>query len=123
KLLEATDCHIIVTLDLLAPSVVGSLGHGPLEHVIVASLARQISPVRGWLYRIERLRRNGPFALRENDHVHHFDHLLRHGGPCPDPRLVPEEDVAVLSPTGGTTSSPKAVMLTHRNLIGNAFQL
>jgi len=117
----------VFTLDLLAPSVLGSLHSGPLEHVVVASLARKISPVRGWLYRIERLRRNGPFALRENDHVHYFDHLVRHGaglGPSDlAPRLTPEEDVALIAPTGGTTSSPKAVMLTHRNLVANAFQL
>jgi long-chain acyl-CoA synthetase len=31
--------------------------------------------------------------------------------------------VAVLAPTGGTTASPKAVMLTHRNLLCNAMQL
>src|SRR5262249_53489481 len=37
--------------------------------------------------------------------------------------IVPEEDVAVLAPTGGTTGSPKAVMLTHRNLVANALQL
>src|SRR6202011_3133650 len=35
----------------------------------------------------------------------------------------PEEDIAVLAPTGGTTASPKAVMLTHRNLLANAMQL
>src|SRR5262249_41676646 len=39
------------------------------------------------------------------------------------PSIVPEEDVAVLAPTGGTTASPKAVMLTHRNLVANALQL
>src|SRR6202011_220788 len=35
----------------------------------------------------------------------------------------PAQDVAVLAPTGGTTASPKAVMLTHRNLLANATQL
>jgi long-chain acyl-CoA synthetase len=123
KWLEATDCHIIVTLDLLAPNVMGSLRHGPLEHVIIASLARRVGAWRGWLYRIERLRRNGPFNLRETRHVHHYDHVLRHPAPALPPRLVPEEDIAVMSPTGGTTASPKAVMLTHRNLVANAFQL
>ena len=29
----------------------------------------------------------------------------------------------MLAPTGGTTASPKAVMLTHRNLLANAMQL
>ena len=123
KWLEATDCHIAVTLDLLAPAVMGSLERGPLEHVVVASLARRVGAWRGFLYRIERLRRNGPFTLRENGSVHNFDHALRNGSHHGTPQLVPEEDVAVLAPTGGTTGSPKAVMLTHRNLIANAFQL
>ena len=34
---------------------------------------------------------------------------------------VDPEDVAALFYTGGTTGSPKGVMLTHRNLIANAF--
>src|SRR5713226_120659 len=37
KWLETTGCHILFTLDLLAPLVLDSLKHGPLEHVIVAS--------------------------------------------------------------------------------------
>jgi long-chain acyl-CoA synthetase len=123
KWLEATDCHIAVTLDLLAPAVMGSLARGPLEHVIVASLARKVGPFQGFLYRIERLRRNGPFSLRANHRIHHFDHFLRSGTGDLTAHLKPEEDVAVLAPTGGTTASPKAVMLTHRNLVANAFQL
>lgn len=123
KWVEVTDCHIMFTLDLLAPAVLPSLMHGPLEHVIVCSLADRIAPWKGWLYRIERLRRNGPFALRENGHIHHFDHFLRGPAANVTARVVPEEDVAVMTPTGGTTASPKAVMLTHRNLVANAFQL
>src|SRR5262249_16902377 len=36
--LEATGCHTVITLDLLAPAVMTSLGKGPLEHVILTSL-------------------------------------------------------------------------------------
>ncbi len=123
KWIEATDCHIIVTLDLLAPTVMGALERGPLEHVIVASLAERMAPWRGWLYRVERLRRRGPLRLRDDANLHRFEQLLRAPPRHLTPRIVPEEDVAVLAPTGGTTASPKAVMLTHRNLIANAMQL
>jgi long-chain acyl-CoA synthetase len=123
KWLAATNCTIVITLDLLAASVMPSLLTGPLEHVIVTSLAGRVGSWKGWLYRMEGLRRNGPFRLRENGQIHHFDHVLRREQRELQPHIRPEEDVAVMAPTGGTTASPKAVMLTHRNLIANAFQL
>ncbi len=36
--------------------------------------------------------------------------------------IDPDEDLAALQYTGGTTGLPKAVMLTHRNLMANAMQ-
>jgi long-chain acyl-CoA synthetase len=123
KWLEATGCHILITLDLLSPTVMGALEDGPLEHLIVASLAERMASWKGWLYRVERVRRHGPLRLRENARLHRFDHLVRANPRHLAPAIVPEEDVAVLAPTGGTTASPKAVMLTHRNLVANAMQL
>src|SRR5713101_7040583 len=35
KWLAATDCHIVVTLDLLAPSLMPALEQGLLEHLVV----------------------------------------------------------------------------------------
>ena len=125
KWLKATDCHIVVTLDLLAPTVLKAFEPGgPLEHVVLASLAPKMAAWRGWLYHVERLRRRGPFRLRDDAHIHPFDLLMR--APARNsltPRIIPEEDVALLAPTGGTTASPKAVMLTHRNLVANAMQI
>lgn len=124
KWIKATGCHIVVTLDLLAPNVVGALEDGgPLEHVVVASLAPRLAAWRGWLYRVERMRRHGPFRLREEERIHTFDQLMRTRARPLSPRLIPEEDVALMAPTGGTTASPKAVMLTHRNLVANAHQI
>src|SRR5437899_2442816 len=45
--LKSTGCHIVVTLDLLAPAVNGSRDKGPLEHIVLASLARRIALWRG----------------------------------------------------------------------------
>lgn len=123
KWIEMTECHTVITLDLLAPTIMDLVGKGPLKHVIVTSMAERLEPWKGWLYRVERLRRKGPLRLRENGQVHRFDTLVRVAPRALAPHVQPAEDVAVLAPTGGTTSSPKAVMLTHRNLIANALQL
>jgi long-chain acyl-CoA synthetase len=123
KWIYNTDCHVVLTLDLLAPALMEVLGKGPLEHLIVTSLAERMPSWRGWLYHFERMRRRGPLRLREETHVHRFENLVRTPPRNLAPAIVPEEDVAVLAPTGGTTASPKAVMLTHRNLVANAMQL
>jgi acyl-CoA synthetase (AMP-forming)/AMP-acid ligase II len=41
----------------------------------------------------------------------------------PSVSIVPEEDVAVLPYSSGTTGLPKGVMLTHRNLVANISQV
>jgi len=121
--LEATGCTTVITLDLLAPLVMGSLERGPLQQVILTTLRDRVPLWRGWLYRLEHYRRNHTLTIREDAHKHSFDHLL-HAVPLTEsPPVRPEEDVAVMVPTGGTTASSKAVMLTHRNLVANAFQL
>lgn len=121
--LEAADCRIVVTLDLLVPAVVRSLKNGHLDHLVVTSLAKRMAMWRGMLYRIERLRRNGYFNLPQDDHQHRFAELMKGPSLVEQVPVNPLEDVAVLAPTGGTTASPKAVMLTHHNLVANAIQL
>jgi len=120
---EATDCTTILTLDLLAPAVLSSLGKGPLEHVVLTSLVRRMAMWRGMLYRFERLRRNGFLMLPDDNQRHRFETLLDASPLCKPVDIDPYEDVAVLAPTGGTTASPKAVQLTHANLLANAMQL
>src|SRR6476661_8001855 len=50
-----------------------------------------------------------------------YEDLLAGGEPVPWPDDRDEDDLAGIFYTGGTTGSPKGVMLTHGNLIANAF--
>ena len=52
-----------------------------------------------------------------------FSEIMAHYPPKPlETNIRPEEDVAAIVYTGGTTGLPKGVMLTHYNLVANAIQ-
>lgn len=51
-----------------------------------------------------------------------FSDLLRGSGPVAEPQSLPEEALAGLPYSSGTTGLPKGVMLTHANLLANAYQ-
>ncbi|MBD9700388.1 AMP-binding protein [Flavimobilis sp. GY10621] len=57
------------------------------------------------------------------DGTSRWEELLRDARPVPASYPSPEaDDLALLQYTGGTTGTPKAAMLTHRNLVANALQ-
>lgn len=57
------------------------------------------------------------------DHVHSYERLVE-SAPASFTAVTPDlDDVAVYLHTGGTTGSPKAVCLTHRNIMSNYLQI
>jgi long-chain acyl-CoA synthetase len=124
RLVHATDCRLAIALDLLSPLLAPSQENGLLDHVIVVSLAHRLAEWKGWMYHAERVRRKGPLRPAASNRVHPYEKVARATlASFLPPLIVPGEDVALLVPTGGTTGSPKIVMLTHRNLVANACQL
>ena len=52
-----------------------------------------------------------------------FAELLGDPADAPEVEIDPDDDLAVLPYSSGTTGLPKGVMLTHRNLVANLCQV
>lgn len=120
SLLQATDCKVVVCLDLLAP-LVKQGPHRP-PHLLMCSIADRLSAIQGLLYRALSVRKNGLHLTHESGLVE-FVPALAQMVPLADPAQADPMAPAYILPTGGTTGSPKAVTLSHANLMANALQL
>ncbi|WP_010587740.1 long-chain-fatty-acid--CoA ligase [Schlesneria paludicola] len=117
-LLEATDCKLVVTLDLLAHLVTHGR-HRP-ERLLTCSIAPRLPRLQKLLYKIASLKANGlSFGVPSSE----FLHSVSHTGPIETPVETNSHDPAYILPTGGTTGRAKAVTLSHANLMANALQL
>jgi len=97
----------------------------PAERIVVASLL-DYYPTSARLALRSPMPKSRRKRARLTAHVPSdmptFRALLRSGQPARQVQLDAARDVAVLQFTGGTTGMPKAAMLTHANLVANAYQ-
>ncbi|MDR3683488.1 MAG: long-chain fatty acid--CoA ligase [Geothrix sp.] len=121
----ARSCHvsIIVSLDIaLIQDKISQLAlSGLFSRVIVCRMAAALPLFKSLALRIlrykdlARIPPGAPFLT--------FEQLIA-GATAPTPvEIHPEQDIAVLQFTGGTTGTPKAAMLSHANLTANIAQV
>ncbi len=124
KLLGATQCKLVISLDLLAPALLGN-NFDPHKTLLV-TLRDQLPVWQRWGYSLTGIRRTGRWWLTPNSGLRwlhtELEQLEQQDGEFKPAEIESVEKPAYILPTGGTTGHPKAVTLSHRNLVANAWQ-
>lgn len=120
--MTTTNCQVVISLDVLAPLIVNA-EYKP-RHVLFATLGDRLPTWQKVGYAFARLQRLGFWPAPDHPTHHSLDDQVAAGSADFEPvQTASLDDPAYILPTGGTTGDPKAVTLSHRNLISNAWQI
>ncbi|MFU1793096.1 AMP-binding protein [Paenibacillus azoreducens] len=121
--LTDSGAKIIVTMDALVERVNKAMERHPMQHIIVTSIKDYLPFPKNMLYPI-KAKKDGMFVKIEyNERILSFVQFLKDSADTPfEVPVDPENDLALIQYTGGTTGFAKGVMLTHMNLVSNTIQ-
>jgi long-chain acyl-CoA synthetase len=112
----------VITLNMLAPRVQEAMPGTPVSRLIVTLIQNYLTTLMGLMLAAQE-RRSGAAPAVQGDGLHGFLDLIRNASPDFERPAVSPDDPALLLYTGGTTGTPKAAALSHRNLVSNALQM
>jgi long-chain acyl-CoA synthetase len=118
--LNDSEAETVIVLDALYPILEKVLVKTRVKRIIVSSLKEYMPPATAFLGSL--LGRIPSHKVERKSNVHFFKELLsKYDANPPKVQIDPKEDLVALQYTGGTTGTSKAAMLTHMNLVSNAF--
>ena len=122
-LLEDSGAAAIVVLSGFYERVAQVRDGVDLKHTIVADLPDPLGFPFNRLVE-KKVRKAGMMVdVPDGPGIWKFDNLIKTSEPDPPAIDVSPDDVILFQYTGGTTGSPKAAMLTHRNVMSNIQQI
>jgi len=119
---EDSGCETVVLLDQFYPRLREIHAATRVRRVIVADVADSLPWPARLLVRFAQARKGERVAVPAETDTHSFRDLVRAYPPTPPGADLRPSDLALLQYTGGTTGTPRAAMLTHRNLVANSLQ-
>jgi len=120
--IEDSETDIIVTIDLklTLDKLKNILSEIKLKKIVVCKMIDVLPFPKNIYYPIYQFTKIA--KIPKDDYYIKFKDLIDNGGNPQSIDINPDDDIAVLQYTGGTTGIPKAAMLTHSNLYSNVQQ-
>jgi long-chain acyl-CoA synthetase len=119
--LNMSRSRLALTLDAFYSAFAEVRDRTPLETLILARISDYLPPAKGlgfWLTRGRKIPRVPADAT-----VQWWSELMDESRPDRPKAAVKPDDLVAILYSGGTTGSPKGIMLSHRNFISEALQL
>ena len=119
--MKDSESKAIITLDILYPRVTKVMPQTNLQHIIVTAVKDYLPFPKNLVYPFIQKKQYGIVVkVKHEGNVHLLTEIIKtNSREVNRPEFNPDEDIALLQYTGGTTGFPKGVMLTHKNLIAN----
>jgi long-chain acyl-CoA synthetase len=118
-IINNSGAKIAIILDLAYKNLEEIRAKTDLQKVIVTSIRDYLKGIKRLLYPLKKEFR---VKVTYDENTLRFVDLLNKGGKYEPVSIDPINDPAAYMYTGGTTGIPKAAVLTHYNLLANAYQ-
>ncbi|MTV50759.1 AMP-binding protein [Heliobacillus mobilis] len=121
--LQDSGAKVIIVLDLLDQRVMRAIEQTKIEQVVFTGIQDYLVFPKNLIYSVKMHLQGKKPAITYNSKVHRWKEILEKGSIEAYHPSTNVDDVALLQYTGGTTGTPKGVMLSHWNINANTQQL
>jgi len=117
-LAENSEAYTAFVVEFVYPNIKPLVDEGLIKKVVICKIEDFLPFPLNLLYPLKKPK----VKVESRKEVVYWKDVMRYDVRREKVNINPKEDVAVFQYTGGTTGLPKVVMLTHYNLVANAYQ-
>lgn len=119
--IRISGAKVVIALDRIYPRISKCRQKSQVKHIVIACIETYLPPFLRLAFRFKKQLQKTQERVKKTSWTILFRNLLREI-PLENKTIVRADEAAVLLFTGGVTGTPKAAVLSHKNLVANAVQ-